>query len=234
MAPVNKNVSTLLHCLLPFLIYFFVHSNDGKVSCKGGGSGGSSIFIPPPSTSLSSTSTSTAATTTTTSTTTTFLHIKSPPLFLDAPSGLSVRAPMIPQPTIASLASWRLTDPMQGLRGTCYMLRPITTAPSKPGEPSPDDMLYEMCFGDRIKQIQHPVLGRSVFGTFDKFGPNPDGGGFSQEYVLGSICEGFGPRSARVDFTCDQNAKETPVLVSVIEPDVCKYVMAIATVHACS
>lgn len=215
----NKNVSTLLHCFLPFLIYFVVHSNDGKVSCKGLNTGGN-VFIPPPPSTSSSHST-------------TILNSKSPPIFLDAPSGLSVRAPTIPQPSIASLESWGLNEPMQGLRGTCYMLRPTTTAPSKPGEPSPDDMLYEMCFGDRIKQIQHPVLGRSVFGTFDKFGNNPDGGGYSQDYVLGSICEGFGPRSARVDFTCDQNAKDSPILVSVIEPDVCKYVMAVATVHAC-
>lgn len=226
---VNKNLSTLLQCLLPFIIYFFVHSNDGArgvggSSCKGGvvssGVDGGGVLVtsapakygPPPSFRT---------------------HAAAAPL--NVLSGYS-RAPALPLPTLPSLTLWGEGEPLQALRGTCYMLRPSTHAPVKPGEPGPDDMLYEMCFGDRIKQIQHPVLGRSLFGTFSKFSKTGESNGdifATQLYEGGTVCPGFGMRGARVDFTCDQAAVQTPILLSVLEPQVCQYVLKVSTIHAC-
>lgn len=111
------------------------------------------------------------------------------------------------------------------------MLRTTAQPPPDKGAPAHEDFLYEICLGDRIKQVHHPVLERVVFGTFSGWGGA--GGAIVQLYSDGTVCEGFGERSATVTFLCDRKAVASPLLRSVMEPDVCKYDVTIATVHAC-
>lgn len=218
MAPLFGKFSTLLHCLLPFILYYVVHYNDRRGCEQQASVGGAGSSVPmsiPPKAATWAVNT----------------MVEPASTRVGGGGGgvpMSERAPPIPAPVISTLELWSPSDPMPALRGTCWMLRPV--APPPPDKP--DDMLYEICLGDRIKQIQHPVLGRAVFGTFAGFGEPPSGGGYSQNYVNGNVCEGFGERKARVDFMCDK-AATTPILQSVLEPDVCTYVLAISSVEAC-
>jgi hypothetical protein len=135
------------------------------------------------------------------------------------------RAPGLPLPPLPSLALWGADSALPALRGTCWTLRP--QAPKAKDAP-PDDFLYEVCFGDRIKQVQHPILGRAVLGVFAGFG---EGG--AQLYKGGSVCEGWGNREVEVAVVCDKKAVAEPVLWDIKEPDVCKYRMEVRSAHAC-
>jgi hypothetical protein len=152
-----------------------------------------------------------------------------PPVPQQPPPG-PPRAPGFPLPPIPALSRWgdgAAAVALAPLRGTCWTLRP--QAP-KAKDAAPDDFLYEVCFGDRIKQVQHPILGRAVLGVFDGWGGE---GRLVQLYKSGSVCEGWGNREVQVEVLCDKRADAAPVLWDVKEPDVCKYAMEVRSAHAC-
>jgi len=60
-----------------------------------------------------------------------------------------------------------------------------------------------------------------------------NGVGLVQKYLGGTLCEGWGRRETEVHFLCDKEALESPRILNVEEPSVCKYTMTVATVHAC-
>jgi hypothetical protein len=139
------------------------------------------------------------------------------------------RAPGLPSPPLPSLELWQAVGGTAPLRGTCWTLRP--QAPKGKDAP-PDDFLYSVCLGDRIVQVQHPILGRAVLGTFAGWGDGGEGAGV-QLYKGGSVCEGWGNREVTVALVCEKNAADAPVLWDVKEPTVCKYEMELRTAHAC-
>ena len=106
--------------------------------------------------------------------------------------------------------------------------------PPKDSGPDYPDYFYEFCMGDRLKQVPHPYTeNRVVMGVFSGWGDEPSGGGFVQNYLNGTLCEGWGRRETIAHFICDEESVSSPRIISVEEPDVCKYKMTLATEHAC-
>jgi hypothetical protein len=145
------------------------------------------------------------------------------------------RTPGFPFPPIASLAAWLPSDPLPGLRGTCWMLRSLAPRP-KDAPPDYPDFLYEACWGDRIKQVPHPYTeNRVVFGAFAGW-REPDAGAperYVQVYTGGTVCEGWGSREATVKFLCEPSAVHSPRIREVVEGEVCKYTVLVETAEAC-
>ena len=114
------------------------------------------------------------------------------------------------------------------------MLRSEAPLPKDAGPDYPD-YLYEVCFGDRIKQIPHPYTeNRVVMGVFAGWGEGGGGkGGATQLYTEGTLCEGWGKREVSVKVSCDASAVASPRILDVQEPEVCKYTMHLVTAAAC-